>query len=253
MDDRRVEGIRLSHVVSQSVDDFSSAEGRLETVRYHEEFYAQHDLFVAGSWLHRPAPFVMRGLEHLSPTADRALDLGAGVGRHTIPIAQRLGLGSLVVGVDLLPIAGRRLHENATELGVRDRVQAIVADLEHLALRPASLDLLVSVSAMEHVSGPTAFVTVLRSCQRATRVGGLHCLIIGTDKVEEDAAGVIRPARVEYTLTSEDGERLLREVYAEWETLDYSRATFSVDEDRDGESYALRTTNLRLLVRRTAT
>ena len=153
------------------MDVSSSVEGRLETVRYHEEFYAQHDLFVAGSWLHRPAPFVMRGLDQLNAGASRALDLGAGVGRHMIPIAQRLGAGAYVVGVDLLPIAGRRLHENAAELGVRDRVQGVVADLEHLALQPDCLDLLVSVSALEHVSGPGAFVDVLRTCQHATRVG----------------------------------------------------------------------------------
>ena len=67
-----------------------------------------------------------------------------------------------------------------------------------------------------------------------------------------DTSGVVRPARVEYPLASDDGERMLRQTYADWDILDFSTATFSVTEDRDGESYDLRTTNLRLLARRPA-
>jgi SAM-dependent methyltransferase len=225
--------------------------GRRETVRYHQDFYATHELFEEGSWLHKPSPFVMRSLGHLG--ADRpvvAVDLGAGVGRHTIPVADRLPEGSYVLAVDLLPLAAQRLHDNALAAGVRDSVQAVVADLDHVALAPDSVDWLVSVSALDHATGLDMLERVIARCQQATRSGGLNCLIIGTDKVEIDATGRSRPARVEFHLQTEDAERLLDRLYGSWERLEDSSAVFAVDEDRDGESYSLRTTNLRLLARR---
>jgi SAM-dependent methyltransferase len=235
--------------VSAGVED--SNVGRRETVRYHEDFYARHELFVEGSWLHKPSPFVMRSLASIEATGPViAVDLGAGVGRHTIPVAERLPEGSLVVAVDLLPLAARRLHENAVAAGVRDRVQAVVADLDHVVLAPGSVDWLVSVSALEHATNLAMLERVLRRCQEATRPRGLNCLIIGTDKVEIDFHGRARPARVEFELTTDDAQALLERVYATWDRLDQSSAVFAVDEDRDGETYTLRTTNLRLLARR---
>jgi SAM-dependent methyltransferase len=239
----------LGNVVSAIVEQAN--EGRRETVRYHEDFYAHHELFVPGSWLHRPAPFVLRALERYDE--DRplvALDLGCGVGRHTIPVAQRLPVGSHVIGIDLIPLAVRRLCENARAAGVGSAVQGVVGDLEHTSLAARSIDWLVSVSALEHVSGPEAFEGVLRRLRDATRPGGLNCLIIGTDKVEIDSLGRVRPARVEFHLATAVAQDLLRRSYDSWDIVEASAASFSVEEDRDGERYTLRTTNLRLLARK---
>jgi SAM-dependent methyltransferase len=230
------------------VEDISA--GRRETVRYHEDFYARHELFVEGSWLHKPSPFVLRSLESIEVAGPVvAVDLGAGVGRHTIPVAQRLPAGSYVVGVDLLPSAARLLQANALAHGMAHLVQAVVADLDHVGLAPGSVDWMVSVSALEHAANLEMLERVLRHCQEATRPGGLNCLIIGTDKVEIDHAGRSRPARVEFHLQRADAEALLGRVYAAWDTLVLTTAVFAVDEDRDGEQYTLRTTNIRLLAR----
>ncbi len=228
-----------------------ASAGRQETVRYHQDFYVTHELFAEGSWLHRPSPFVLRSLDRLEARAGVvAVDLGAGVGRHTIPMAQRLPSGSLVVGVDLLPVAAERLRANAEAAGVGAVVQAVVGDLDHVALAPGSVDLIVSVSALEHAANAGALEKVLRQCQLATRTSGLHCFIIGTDKVEVTADGSEHPARVEFPLGRQQAQRLLQRVYESWTWLHFSTASFSVDEERDGEHYALRTTNVRLLARR---
>jgi SAM-dependent methyltransferase len=224
--------------------------GRHETVRYHEEFYARHELFEAGSWLHRPSPFVLRSLEHLDVRGRvLVLDLGCGVGRHTLPIAGSLPPGSYVVGVDLIPYAAERLKDNAAQAQLASAIQPVVADLDTIGLAPRSLDLLVSVSALEHVPGLEALESVLQRCRDATKPSGLHALIIGTDKVEIDARGGVRPARVEFHLPTEDAKSVLERVYGDWEWIEYSEVDFGVEEDRDGESYTLRTTNLRLLAR----
>lgn len=229
----------------------SGRAGRRETVRYHQEFYATHELFKEGSWLHRPSPFVLGSVQSIaSREGVRAVDLGCGVGRHTIPIAELLPAGSYVVGIDLLPLAAQELKRNAADAGLDGVIQAVVADLDHVCLAPDSVDLLVSVSALEHSRDAGALERLLHHLRRATRPGGAHCLIIGTDKLEIDARGVTRPAKVEFVLGSAQGREVLSAAYDGWEWLDSSTATFSVDEVREGEEYTLRATNLRLLVRR---
>lgn len=231
----------------------TGGDGRRETVRYHQEFYANNELFEEGSWLHKPSPFVLRSVESIQREGPlRALDLGCGVGRHTLPIAQRLPVGSCVVGMDLLPLAAERLTRNATGAGLGSMIQAVVADLDHVALAPKSIDLLVSVSALEHSRNIDALERLLRHCREATRPGGVHCLIMGTDKTEVGADGTARPAQVEFPLTSEEGRALLERAYADWDQLSASDLAFAVDEERDGKRYTLQATNLRVLVRRPA-
>ena len=70
-------------------------EGRGETIRYHEELYSAPEAHDPDAWLNRPAPIVMDALAHLDRTRPvRVYDLGAGSGRHTIPLARALPAGS---------------------------------------------------------------------------------------------------------------------------------------------------------------
>jgi tellurite methyltransferase len=67
------------------------AEGRAETIRYHQEFYRRYRLNEPGSWLHRPSPFVLRSVGAVAVTGPLlAVDLGCGVGRATAGPASRL-------------------------------------------------------------------------------------------------------------------------------------------------------------------
>lgn len=229
----------------------TSRLGREETLRYHEEFYRRHRLFEPGSWLQHPSRFVLRALDRLDPARPVIVyDLGCGVGRHTIPIAQAVPAGSQVIGVDLLPVAAAQLEANAAAAGVSEKVRAVVADLELVSLPTGSADLIVGCSALEHVSSFPAFDELLSRMQEATRVGGLHCLVIGSDKFEVDSDGISRPARVEFPLATDELTALLQRRYADWAWLDSSRGTFVVEEARDRASYELHSTCTRLLVRR---
>ncbi|MGH3250765.1 MAG: hypothetical protein ACRDOI_31790, partial [Trebonia sp.] len=103
---------------------------RRETVRYHERFYASASLGQAGTWLAKPHRLMADALELVSPGKPVvAYDLGAGIGRHTIPLLRELPAGSDVFAVDLLPSALRSI-ENAVPPGTRT----------HLRTRPADLD-----------------------------------------------------------------------------------------------------------------
>jgi len=141
-----------------AIDGFARA--RAETIRYHETLYRGTCLGTRGSWLARPHPLVMDSLRLVTRPV-HAYDLGAGVGRHTLPIVDGLPTGSRVTAVDLIPSALATLVENAAAAGLSDRVETVIADLESWAFPADDAGLIVAFSALEHVSSLDAFGAVL--------------------------------------------------------------------------------------------
>jgi cyclopropane fatty-acyl-phospholipid synthase-like methyltransferase len=80
---------------------------RDEERKYHESCYSQNKLYEAGSWLHKQVRTVMETLDRFDAEgALQVLDLGCGIGRNSIPIAELLKRqGGTVVCVDLLESA----------------------------------------------------------------------------------------------------------------------------------------------------
>ena len=152
-------------------------EGRDETIRYHEELYSAPEAHDPDAWLNRPAPIVMDALAHLDRTRPvRVYDLGAGSGRHAIPLARALPAGSRVVAVDLLDIPIQQLKERAAHESVGDVVIPVVADQETYEFDRGPADLVLGVSTLEHVSSRDAFVALLERMRDATAPGGVHVL-----------------------------------------------------------------------------
>ena len=226
--------------------------GRAETIRYHQELFSGQSLSSA-SWLQQPSPLVMRALDWLAPTGElRVLDLGCGIGRHSLPIARCLGERCRIVAVDLLPIAAHRLMELATVQQVAHCIQAVVADFEAYAFESSSLDFVVACSVLEHASSEAAFRRTLDRAANATRPGGLHALVIGTDKVERTSCGQSSPALVEFPLCRATALAHIEAVYAGWTILELSGGDFVVHESRQQQAYELHTHCVRVLARRDA-
>ena len=92
-------------------------EIRLAEEKSHIQSYTSHSLFSPGSWLAKP---VKTGMELLplfeGYTQFAALDLGSGVGRNCIPVAQHFnGIPCRVDCVDILELAVAKLNENAQQ------------------------------------------------------------------------------------------------------------------------------------------
>lgn len=227
------------------------AAARRETVRYHEELYASTPLGAEGTWLARPHPVVVEALDlarGAGPVV--AYDLGAGVGRHAVPLAAGLAPGSRVVAVDLLPTAVDRLRRNCDAAGVGAVVKPVTADLESYAFDEGAAGLIVAFSAIEHVGGVEALRALLGRMVAATAPGGLHVLGILADRREVLADGTVRPAAVESPLSSAATLDLLDDAYAGWEVLRRSTKPSVVREERDGVTYGLSSTLVHLLARR---
>ena len=90
---------------------------RQEEKKYHDLCYEQYKLFEIGSWLYKPVKTVMDLMDHFEGQNNlQVLDLGSGIGRNSIPIAQIIkNYNGTVTCVDLLDSALTKLQTYSKE------------------------------------------------------------------------------------------------------------------------------------------
>lgn len=235
---------------SGQADRIATPDGRVtfsrarhETVRYHEKLYASTKLGQEGTWLANPHPLVFEALDLLpSDRAAVAYDLGAGVGRHTFPLLERLPAGSVVHAVDLLRSALDRLEADAP-----DRTATTLctqqADLDDFEFGSGA-DLVLAFSAVEHLPRPAAVRRLLQRIRAAVVPGGVVALGVVADRVEIAPDGSRRAALVESGLTAAATRMMLEDVFGDFTVERVRCEPTEVAEERDGESYTLASTLL---------
>jgi SAM-dependent methyltransferase len=117
-----------------------------------------------------PPPEVIAFAEGAAP--GRALDLGCGMGRASIYLAQR---GWICDGVDFIPVAVDLARERAKAAGVEDRVRFFVASVAHLDEFEPSYDLAIDVGCMHNLRGGD-LVSYAAGVARLVRPGGEYLL-----------------------------------------------------------------------------
>lgn len=156
-------------------------EARAYERKYHEDLYRNHALFEHGTWLYKPAAYAIKSFTLVSKEQNiRVLDLGGGVGRHSIPAAKYFGPNSKVICVDLLGPAIERLKQNAHEHNV-DNIFGVESDVETYDLHDKPYDLILSISCVEHVPTKARLEKLICRLQNATKIGGVHCFMIITN------------------------------------------------------------------------
>ncbi|MGO4531830.1 class I SAM-dependent methyltransferase [Paenibacillus sp. 2TAF8] len=221
---------------------------------YHSNFYQNNELFEDGTWMSRPMPMVMEMLERLLVHKQelRVLDLGCGVGRHTIPIAQRLvDTNSEVIGVDLLDEAVEGLRKYAKQYQVDHIVQAEKADVEHYQVQPNAFDFIAACSCLEHTSSKEAFLEVVERLQAGTRIGGIHCITMSTsvEEKEIETGRQIEPL-IELNLSTSEAIVLLEQAYEGWNILLQEHVTQTIQEEKYDEPTEFRCELLRFAVQK---
>lgn len=205
---------------------------------YHQRFYEENDIFENGTWMSEPGPVVMDMLERLLLHKEdvMVLDLGCGVGRNTIPVAERLkGSLSKVKGVDLLEDAVDKLRSNAAEFGVEHLVEAEAADVEHFPIAGDAYDYILACSCLEHTSSMEALARTLSAMKEGTKLGGIHVITMSTDVEEVDRnTGESTKGLIELNLPQTQAMELLDETYQEWNVLIKQAVPQSIEEEKDG-------------------
>jgi len=107
----------------------------------------------------------------------RGLDLGTGVGRIAIRIADRL---TRIVGADLAPGMLERARRNAALAGV-ENLDPVRLCSDRLPFRDQSFDLVVCLGLLEHLPPPARSAT-LRECARVLTTGGVLALTLNNSR-----------------------------------------------------------------------
>jgi SAM-dependent methyltransferase len=119
---------------------------------------------------------VLRRLAELGVPArhGRALDFGCGVGRLSLPLAERF---ETVVGVDIAPPMIEAARARAAEAGVTNAQFAVDGETRH---EPASFDLVYCVLVLQHQPSGDAALRLLERLAALVAPGGVLVVQVPT-------------------------------------------------------------------------
>lgn len=161
----------------------------MSQVEFDEAVAARLDVFYRSRDVARRREIVGQALD--AQGGDDVLDLGCGPGFDLVAIADAVGAGGTVTGVDVAPAM---LAMAARRVGDRENVRLVPATAGALPLDDASVDRAVSVQVLEYVPDVPA---VLEDLRRVVRPGG-RVVLWATDwsTLSWHATDVVRMARM---------------------------------------------------------
>ena len=219
-----------------------SVNERLKRIREserksHIEIYTDEKLYATDSWLKKPIKTV-RDIEPLF--ADyrklRVLDLGSGVGRNSIYVAECFKDRDCMVDcVDLLEIAIEKLMLNAKEHGVAANIKGIQKSIEEYSIDAETYDFIMAISALEHIDTEESFRKKLSEIRDGLREEGVVCLVINSEVREKNAdTGETVDAQFEVNISTEKMQEYLKEVFEGWSVLKTTVSAQEYDIPREG-------------------
>lgn len=204
------------------MDDGQLASIRKAERESHLAVYDAFPLYAPGSWLAKPVKTVLELLPRFAGYSSlRALDLGCGVGRNSIPVARAFAhIPCRVDCVDILEKAIKLLRENAIRYGVAHVIRGIPAAMDEFEIAPGEYDLILTVSALEHCDCRASLEKKLRQIRDGLRPGGIACLVINSGITERDSSsGVALTPQFEVNLPTGEWLDMLHQTFDGWETL----------------------------------
>ncbi|BAC12270.1 hypothetical conserved protein [Oceanobacillus iheyensis HTE831] len=231
------------------------AKIRREEKLYHDQCYEKFALFEKGSWLYKPVQSVLdiipyfRGVEPLE-----VLDLGAGIGRNSIPVAEAISVGKgSVTCVDLLDSAIEKLSEYSKIYHVEDRIQAVKQDIGTYPIYPNTYDFIIAVSSLEHVRTESELDKVLHGMKAGTKHKGIDCIIINSEVREVDiTTGLDLEAQMEVNLPTADMINKLKKVYQSWSVVKHVVKPLEYTIERQGKPVLMTTNAITYVVKKEA-
>ncbi len=110
----------------------------------------------------------MKELADITRGDEVVLDIGAGSGYFSLPVAKQLNSGK-VICFDLSEEMLNRLERMAEKNGVRDKIETLKGNASSIRLDNESVDLVVSHGVFHELTSPE---TVLREAMRVLKSGG---------------------------------------------------------------------------------
>lgn len=202
----------------------------------HTKVYNDEELYNTDSWLKKPIKTVKDIVPLLSDHGCiRVLDLGCGIGRNSIYLAEQFkDKGCLVDCVDILDIAIEKLKNNACIHDVEANINGMVCTIEQFSIPKNAYDLILAVSVLEHVDSRKSFLNKLREIKAGIKSQGIVCLVINSEVTEHNmnTKEVLDP-QFEVNLPSELIQAYIDDVFAGWNTIKKTISSQEYDIPRE--------------------
>ena len=219
----------------------------------HSEIYLKEKLYDTDGWLSKPIKTVREICTLFSDCQNiRVLDLGAGVGRNSIYLAEEFKSKECLIDcVDFLDIAIDKLNQNAMEHDVSRHINGIVESIEEYAIAPDTYDLIMAVSALEHVDSEAAFVKKLEEIKHGIKNAGIACLVMNSEirEVNADTYEELEP-QFEVNMTTEKMNSLIENTFKDWKVIKKSVVKQEYEIPRNGVTSKLSTNVITFVVRK---
>lgn len=189
----------------------------------HTEIYTKEKLYDTDTWLKKPIKTIQEIVPLFSGCQElKILDLGCGVGRNSIFLAEKLGAEKAcrIDCVDILDIAIDKLNQYAHEYGVSDKINGIVSSIEEFIIQENSYDLILAISALEHIDGEENFIKKLKEIKNGIKKNGIVCLVINSNvkEINTETLEEIEP-QFEVNLRSEQIQEYLNKIFSGFKTI----------------------------------
>lgn len=235
-----------------------TADDRIRKIRQaeavsHTEAYSNNKLFSPGSWLAKPVKTVLELLPEFTDYAEfHALDIGSGVGRNSIPVAQYFrDIRCRIDCIDILDLAIQKLYENARHFGAADAINGIVIPIDAYRIKAESYDLIMAISALEHIESKDAFINKLTEIRDGLRAGGIGCFIVNTSVMEYNkATGMSLNPQFEVNLQTEELKEEIESLFSDFKILKHTVVHQKYDIPRANCVAALETAVVTYVVRK---
>lgn len=215
--------------------------------------YSNDELYQSENWLRKPIKTVQELIPLFSDYEKlKVLDLGCGVGRNSIPIALTYkDIDCRIDCVDILELAIEKLYENADKYGVLQNIQGYIKPIEEFYIYENSYDMVIAVSALEHVEAEAIFRNKLCEIKNGICENGIVCLVVNSNVQEnENLTGKAVPAQFEVNLPTEEIQKILNDTFSGWSVLKSMVREQQYDIPRENGINELKTSVVTFVARR---
>lgn len=226
---------------------------RISERNSHIKIYSKEELYKSNSWLNKPIRTVVDIIPYFKDYESlNVLDLGCGIGRNSIAVAQFCeNITCNIDCVDLLELAIEKLNENAKIHDVDTSIHGVVQTIEDYHIVKEKYDFIMAISALEHINSKNAFKQKLIEIRNGIRQDGIVCLVINSNVQEWDKDTKQElDAQFEVNISTEELKKLLQDTFQNWEVIKFTTQEQYYDIPREKGLCELKTNVVTLVVQR---